>query len=299
MINLVIQFPKEVFARMDQEPTPRLWIAFGVSIVVMLGLALLLVFLGREPSISTPTISPTRPAGSDENPIVASVNGYPIRYSIWFRAALLDQVLSGVAGQPAPTSDETLQRLVNEELVLQAFPPEQAATSDQVEEYIAELENDWGVDDEAVVAALRSAGLIRADLERAIGRLLAVQAGLEVLQGQGYETEAWLEEQRASAEISISSAFEGAEVPYISGIQSPLQSPLARPAASPISTPTPALAAAALRSEPTPSPPPSVDREPLEIAPDFTLERARGEKLTLSDQLAQGPVVLVFFQKCG
>jgi hypothetical protein len=298
MINLITQSPKEVFICMDQEPSPRLWIAFGVGIVAVLGLTLLLVLLSRGPVAPTPMATPTYHK-VDENPIVASVNDHLIRHSDWFRAALLDQVLSGLAGQPAPTSDETLQRLINEELVLQAFPPEQAATSDRVEEYITELEDAWGVDDGAVVAALRSAGLIRADFERAIGRLLAVQAGLEALRDQGYETETWLEEQRASAEIVISSAFEGAEVPYISVVQSPLQSPLAQPAASPISMPTPALAAATLRNEPTPSPLPSVDREPLEIAPDFTLKRAGGEKLTLSDRLAQGPVVLVFFQKCG
>jgi peroxiredoxin len=36
-----------------------------------------------------------------------------------------------------------------------------------------------------------------------------------------------------------------------------------------------------------------------EVAPDFTLERSGGGSLTLSEQLAQGPVVLVFFQRGG
>jgi hypothetical protein len=34
-------------------------------------------------------------------------------------------------------------------------------------------------------------------------------------------------------------------------------------------------------------------------APDFTLERSDGSAFTLSEQLAQGPVVLVFFQRCS
>jgi cytochrome oxidase Cu insertion factor (SCO1/SenC/PrrC family) len=37
----------------------------------------------------------------------------------------------------------------------------------------------------------------------------------------------------------------------------------------------------------------------LKAAPDFTLERSDGSAFTLSEQLAQGPVVLVFFQRCS
>ncbi len=285
---------------MDQETTPRLWITFGIGLVAVLGLALLLVFLGRGPSAPIPTAAPTRAVEADENPIVASVNGRPIRYVAWFKAVLIDQVLSGLAGQPIPTSDDTLQRLINEELVVGAFPSDQTATAEQIEERIALMENAWGVSDEAVVAALENAGLIRGDLERAIERLLAVQASLEVLRGQGYEAETWLEEQRASAEIVIEPAFEGAEVPHVPVAQSPLQSPLAQPDASPVATPTPIYAVATAVSAPTPSPAPAADQPPIEVAPDFTLERAGGgDRFTLSEQLAQGPVVLVFFQKCG
>ncbi|MCP4539960.1 MAG: hypothetical protein GY832_22700 [Chloroflexi bacterium] len=283
---------------MNQETTPRLWIAFGIGIVAVLGLALLLVFLGREPSTLTPMVAPTSPVELDENPVVASVNGQPIRYSVWFKSVLLDQVLSGLAEQPIPTSDETLQRLVNEELVVNAFPSEQAATTEQIEERIAMMEDAWGVNDETVVTALKDAGLIRADLVRAIGRLLVVQESLEALQSQGYEPETWLEEQRANAEIVIEPAFEGAEVP-MAVAQSPLQSPLAQPDTSPVSTPTPVLATATSVTVPTPSPLPSADQAQPESAPDFTLDRAGGDTFTLSDQLAQGPVVLIFFQKCG
>ena len=46
---------------------------------------------------------------------------------------------------------------------------------------------------------------------------------------------------------------------------------------------------------PTPAPRPEVP----DVAPDFTLDRAGGGAFTLKDQLEEGPVVLVFFERCG
>jgi len=48
--------------------------------------------------------------------------------------------------------------------------------------------------------------------------------------------------------------------------------------------------------QPTPTPTPE---SPFGTAQDFTLLEAGGEDFTLSEQLSQGPVVLVFFQRCG
>jgi hypothetical protein len=68
---------------------------------------------------------------------------------------------------------------------------------------------------------------------------------------------------------------------------------------SPIPTPLPTPTSAPLIDLSPLSPPtPPVQAIP-EIAPDFTLARANGGSFTLSEQLAQGPVALVFFQKCG
>ena len=274
---------------MNQRVISRLWAVLGVGVAVLAGLGLLLAFLGREPSAPAPT-TPT----PSEGPVVASIDGRPIRYSFWMETILLDQVMSGLAGQPAPTRDETLQRLINEELALQAFPPEQEPTVDQVEARIAALEQTWGVDDAAVVTALVEAGLDRAAFERATRRLLAVQASLEALQSRGHDTKSWLEEQRASAEIVINEEFENAAAPVLPSAQSPIAtlvtSPLSVPTIeSPIASPTPA---------PAPETPTPALALP-EVAPDFTLERAGGGTLTLAEQLAQGPVVLVFFQRCG
>ncbi len=278
---------------MNQRVISRLWAVLGLGVAVLAGLGLLLAFLGREPSAPAPTITPTTPTPS-EGPVVASVDGRPIRYSFWMETILLDQVMSGLAGQPAPTPDETLQRLINEELALQAFPPEQEPTVDQVEARIAALEQTWGVDDAAVVTALVEAGLDRAAFERATRRLLAVQASLEALQSRGHDTKSWLEEQRASAEIVLNEEFENVTAPVLPSAQSPIAtlvtSPLSVPTIeSPIASPTPA---------PAPETPTPALALP-EVAPDFTLERAGGGTLTLAEQLAQGPVVLVFFQRCG
>ena len=280
---------------MNQRIASHLWAVLGIGVVVIAGLGLLLAFLGREPSAPALTISPITSPPPDD-PVVASVDGHPLRYSFWMEAVLIDQVMSGLAGQPAPTPDETLQRLINEELVLQAFPPEQEPTASQIEARIAALEQTWGMDDAAVVTTLVEAGLDRAALERATGRLLAVQASLEALQSQGYDTQAWLEEQRASAEIVLNEEFENVAALALPGAQSPIAtlvtSPLPAPTIeSPVASPTPAPAP----ELPTPTPTLVLP----EAAPDFTLERAGGGTLTLAEQLAQGPVVLVFFQRCG
>jgi hypothetical protein len=283
---------------MNQRVTSRLWAAFGVGVVAVVGLGLLLVFLSRGPGAPVPTATLSiLPTPTPDDPTVASVNGRSIKYSFWAEAALLDQVMSGLAGQPAPTPDETRQRLINEELMLAAFPPEKAATASQIEEYIALLEQAWEVDDASVVGALEQVGLTRAVFERTIERLLAIQAGLETLQSQGYETTAWLEEQRASAEITLDQEMESmaaAQAPSTRS-QSQPQSPLVTPSIPP--TPPPTAAPVAMT---TTEPPPATPAfEPPLLAPDFTLARSTGGTFTLGAPLAHGPVVLVFFQRCG
>jgi hypothetical protein len=284
---------------MGQAVPPRIWAILGVGIAVVAALGLLVAILGRGPGEPT-AITPTTPTPTADDPVIASIafdeDVRTIRHSSWQEAVLLDQVMNGLAGQPAPAADETLQRLINEELVLHTFPPEQEPTRAQVEARITALEQAWGVADAAVTTALENVGLTRAPFERAVGRLLAVQAGLEALQSQGHDTTAWLEEQRARADIVLDQEFRNIALPDIPVAQSPVATPPTSPlpaptAASPLPSPTPAPATE------TPSPTPALAIP--EAAPDFTLERAGGGALTLSEQLAQGAVVLVFFQRCG
>jgi hypothetical protein len=284
---------------MSQKVSPRIWAILSVGIAVVAGLGLLLAFVARAPGEPAPMVTPETPTPADD-PVVASLvfeqKTRSITYSFWQEAVLLDQVMSGLAGQPAPAPAETLQRLINEELVLNAVPPEQPPTAGQVEARIAALEQTWGVGDAAVATALEQVGLARAAFEQAVERLLVVEAGLEALHSQGYDTTAWLEEQRASVDIVLNEELEDVTVPHIPVAESPIATPFTSPlpaptAESPLPSPSPVVATEA------PSPTPALAIP--EVAPDFTLERATGGTLTLSEQLAQGPVVLVFFQRCG
>ena len=304
---------------MNGKSTFRFWALLITGIAVLAGLGLLLSFLGQGPGqpapVTAPTPTPPRPTATPTtapppqatqeptldtvspiatpaaDSVVASVNGSSISHASWTEAVLIDQVMNQLTGQPTLHPDETLQRLVNEELVLEAFPPEQVPTTEQVEQQIAQLERALGINDADIVAALENVGLARAAFAQTVGRVLAIQQGLQALQSQGYNTTVWLEEQRASAAIVIDEKSQRPALPDIPVVQS--QSPLATPSPSALevqlSTPDPETV------DESSSPDPAI----LQVALDFTLPRVRGGELTLSEQLAQGPVVLVFFQRCG
>ena len=304
---------------MNGKSTFRFWALLITGIAVLAGLGLLLSFLGQGPGqpapVTAPTPTPPRPTATPTtappsqatqepaldavspiatpaaDSVVASVNDSSISHASWTEAVLIDQVMNQLTGQPTLHPDETLQRLINEELVLEAFPPEQVPTTEQVEQQIAQLERVLGINDADIVAALENVGLARAAFAQTVGRVLAIQQGLQALQSQGYDTTVWLEEQRASAAIVIDEKSQRPALPDIPVVQS--QSPLATPSPSALevqlSTPDPETV------DESSSPDPAI----LQVALDFTLPRVRGGELTLSEQLAQGPVVLVFFQRCG
>ncbi len=277
----------------------RFWSLLLVGILALVGLGSLMTFLGRDPGPPQPvaTVTPTPDAG---DPIVAHINGQPIKRSTWAQAYLLDQIMSGISGQPPPTAKETLERLINEALLLEAFPPIREPPDEEIQAQIAALENAWGVGDDAVSAALEEAQLTRTTFELAVARLILVQESLNTLQAQGHEPTAWLEAQRGSAEITLT---EGAEAmaAQLSTIQPPAPQPTPPPATlanTPPPKPTPIPPTIATAPSPTNPTPPAIAL--LETAPDFSLTRAgSGDTFELAAQLSEGPVVLVFFQKCG
>ena len=292
---------------MHRKTLNRIGVLLGVVILVVGGVTILLLALRSRPADSpaltaAPLPEPTPSASAA--PVAASVNGVSISYAAWEEAVRIDQVMSGIASQPAPTAADTLQRLINEELLLQLAPPQDALDTGEIERHIAALEGVWGVEDAAVNEALERVGLSRAVFERTVGRLLSVQSALESLAEQGYDQEQWLEEQRAVAAIEVSA---GLAAPSISAAPMTTAAPRATAASVVADTPLPATPTLAPSS--TPSPSPSVAAEvstPLTVtsatplagvAPDFTLIGAHGIQVTLSEQLARGPVVLVFFQR--
>lgn len=233
--------------------------------IALLMLLLVIGLLSRETVPVAPPVPSATP--SPVGPPVALVEGQPIGRNFWVEAVLVDWTMSRLAGVPAPAPEETLERLINEVLVLRAAPSPSQPTREGVEAQIAALEAAWGATDEQVTTALGEVGLGRDSLERAVARLLMVREAQATLESGGTPVQEWLTQERARAQVVI----------YREQMRVPFRFPTPTATSTPGATPTP---------------------EPAR-APDFTLERAGGGTLTLSEYLARGTVILVFFQRCG
>jgi len=240
-------------------------VAGGVALAALLLLASVLSGEADRPAPRPITPVPT----SADDPAVAIVDGQPIGRDFWARAVLVDRVMSELAGVPVPPPEETLDMLINELLVVRAALPQETPTGEEVEAQIASLEAEWGVGDDQVVAALEAVGLDRGALVQTVARFLVILRAQEVLEGEGTPIDDWLAEQRGRVQVEVYREQMEVVFPSVSSLASP----------SPLTTPSPGPSSIAV--------------------PDFGLEQAGGGVFTLTDQLARGPVVLVFFQRCG
>jgi hypothetical protein len=177
-----------------------LWLALAFSGGA--GLLLLLMVLVTRPAQPTAQSAPP-PAATPH--VVATVDDEPILFSEWQQAVRLDEVMSALLGQTPSDPDQTLQRLVNEHLVLRAADQSGLPQPDraQAEAWLASFLFDSGVDSATLEQELSQAGLTRTALVMEIvPRLLRVQQALEELPPDG-DGEAWVVQLRQQAQVDL------------------------------------------------------------------------------------------------
>ena len=172
-----------------------------LAVLVIAGGLLLgsLFLLSQEPQVvPTPTPTPTDVA-------LATVAGEIIGVNFWAEQYRLDQVMSRLAGQAPPAPRETLERLINETLLLHSYRPPDPPPDAAVQQRIAAFKSNWGIDDATLAAQLRAADLPRAVLTRTMRRLLIVEAAQAQLAASQDPSE-WMAHQREQAAIEIDEA---------------------------------------------------------------------------------------------
>jgi len=278
----------------------RVWILLGASLLVIAAVLLMMAFMRpgaaapaptsapvtAEPSATAPPTDTSEPSPTPA-PVVAAVNDYTITDEYLSRATALNQVLSDFAGQESLGESETLQRLVKQQLVLQGAPPQEEPTESDVEDYIGRMQEAWGIDEETMLAELENVSVDRAFLAETIHRLLSVQSSVDQLSQEGQDVNTWLSEQEEKAKIEIyQDLSELSEAPPAEEEE-------------PNTANTPSVVEVTLSPDVPPTPTPAPKPEVPTVAPAFTLDRAGGGQVSLEGQLEEGPVVLVFFQRCG
>jgi peroxiredoxin len=272
-----------------------------IAVTAVAGLLLLMAQLAGSKPATGITNQPASPAEAatavnipdqpDLDEAVATVNDQIITQQAWHQATRLDAVMSQLAAQPIPTAEETLDRLINEIIVLEAAPAlKQTVEAAQVEARIQALETNWQVSDETVASALAQADLERSDLETRVQRLIQVEAALQQLEQQEDDLTTWLTKARASAEIGLyRSLVSGQTTPVSQSVTEP------KPETSPLPTSTPALSLVF-----APPPEMAISPYPQNAAPDFTLAQLNGnaaseiQELTLSS-LRGKPTLINFW----
>ena len=293
--------------------------------------AVLLLLKGLDAPLPTPV--PPTPTPDPAQEVVAHVGERRITFADWAVAFYLDALMSRLSGQPVPAASETLDRLVNDVVILAAAAEEGiAASKADVEARIALLEATWNLTDEQVVAELTTIGLTRELWSNAIARLLTVERYLaEVVwagvpaDGQANALGDWLQTHRAQTSIEVAtrglqpllptpmpvpSATPSIALPVAAATALPTATPLAASplaAASPPPSPIPAPTTTSAQVSPLPTPvvspvEPSAPFGPLAVgqpAPDFVLTDANGQTVSLSEYRDQRKVIIVFFRTTG
>lgn len=235
-----------------------------------------------EPVTETLLSSPDSATNqADSSQMIATVNDETISEQSWQRATRLDAVMSRLARQPEPSAEETLDRLVNEIIVLDGSSEVSQPSAEAIEAKLTELLTGWQLSDDALTQALHEADLTRADLQARVGRLLQLSEALNQLSAEQPDLNVWLGQARASAEI---------------GLYAPLAQQQAQREVShdqPINNEDDNEDSAV--EPPLPEPPSDLPIGPYEneIAPDFSVAGLDDAALTLSS--FRGKPVLINF----
>lgn len=276
-------------------------------LIAPLGVALVaLLLLLKGLSAPTPTPAPPTPTPDPAQKVVAQVGEQNITFADWALAFYLDTLMNRLSGQPIPTARETLDRAINDALILPAAAEEGIVVSKaDVEARIGQLEAAWGLSDEQVAAELTALGLTREVWAGAISNLLIVERYLnEVVWADTPSEEranalaAWLQDRRAQAGVEVDTLGlqPALPTPAPGPTATPVAaSPLPTPSPSPIPSPTATPAQPSPLPTPAPTGPPSVGQP----APNFALPDVAGQTVSLSDYRDQRRVVIVFFRTSG
>ena len=173
-------------------------IALGLAVVLVGGT---MVMLNRARPAPTPT--------PEVESAVVRVNGEPISAQQWIEAYALDLLMSRQVGQPAPTPEETLDRLINDALLLQGYPqpvPDDA----QVAKRLSELEAATGITTGMITLQLEAWGLPSEALTETIRHLMRVEAANAALQAEGKSVAAWITEARRKATLETNTEIKAA-----------------------------------------------------------------------------------------
>lgn len=261
-----------------------------------LGIALVAVLLLIKGfSAPLPTPAPPTPTTDPAGQVVARVGDQRLTFADWAVTYTLDAIMSRLSGQPMPVPRETLDRWVNDALILSAAETAGVGVSQaDVEARMAQLEAAWDMSSDRVSAELAAYGFSLQDWARALTRLLTVERYLnEVIwadvsvEGRDAALGEWLQSRRARVAVEVDTQNLEPVLPTPGPVLT------ATPSPSPTFTATPVVK--------SPEPAMTVSISPLvgQLAPDFSTTDARGDAITLSDYRGHKKVVLVFFRTSG
>ena len=210
---------------------------FGILAVLVIAGGLLLgslFLLNQEPQVvPTPTPTPTDVA-------LATVEGEAVGVNFWEEQYRLDQVMSRLAGQASPAPRETLDRLINETLLLQSYRPNVPPTDAEVQQRIEVFKSSWGVDDATLTAHLHAADLSREVLTQTMRRLLTVEAAqAQLAASQDQVPSEWMAQRRTQAAIEIDEARWSEITTGLTPVPTPQLLPTSTPSVSSMAPSTP------------------------------------------------------------